>query len=122
MSPETPPPPSVETGGRDSRKGGRPGGDTRKGNPTIEDVSALIAPIIVGGSRYTYRITYQREGWQKPSTKLFESETGALRYAKRLQRTSDPELAPLCLLVVERRAVAPWAHVVSLIGEKGGQS
>lgn len=121
MSPDTPPPASPKTSGRDNRKGGRPEGDTPKGKPSVDEIAALIASIVVGGCRQEFRLTYRRQGWQKPSTKIFQTEMGAVRYARRLQRRSDPSLASLNLLYVEARPVGPWLPVISLIDEKGGQ-
>jgi len=119
MSPETPPPPSVAAGGRDNRKGGRPKGDKSKGIPTLEDVSALIATLMVGGHRYEYRLRYRRASWRRtsPSTRIVQTEKAAQRYVSRLYKQTKPELAPLTELVVERRVVGPWLHEVTLIGE-----
>jgi hypothetical protein len=121
MTPETPPPPSVEPGGRDNRKGGRPKGDKGKGNPSLEDVSALIAAVMVGGHRYEYRLRYRRGSWKRKtsSTRIVQTERAAQRYVSRLYAQTKPDLAPLTELVVEKRVVGPWAHEVTLIGEDG---
>lgn len=85
--------------------------------PTVDDVAALVAAVMVGAPRYEYRLRYRRESWQRrsPSTRIMQTMKAAQRYVARLHTQTNADLAPLTELVVEKRVVGPWMHEVTMI-------